>query len=96
MLIEFEVVADDRANRRAHRLGAVAFRQMRGKALLGLRRLHEQDARGRLVRACRPHLHDVDKLPKQLVGNGLILPLIVGAGFEENLIQAFRQRSARP
>ena len=96
MLVEFEVVADDRANRGAHRFGAIAFGQMRRKPLFRPRRFHEENAGGRLVRARRPHLHDVDKLPKQLVGNGLILPFIMSAGFEEDLIQAFRSDGARP
>ena len=50
---------------------------------------NEDSCRG-LVRARRPHFHNVDKLPKQLVGNGFILPFIVRAGFEEDLIQAIR------
>ena len=54
LLVEFEVVADDRGHGRAHRLGARCRRiEMRPELLLRLRGLHEDEARRASVGAGR-------------------------------------------
>jgi hypothetical protein len=60
MMIEVEIIADDGADRRLHRLLAIAFREKRLEPFLGLARFHEQEARRAAIGACRPEFHEID------------------------------------
>jgi hypothetical protein len=69
IFIEIEIVADDGAHRRLHRLVAVAFGEMRLELLFRLARLDEKEAGRAAIRRGRPKLQEIDQLVQQRVGN---------------------------
>lgn len=69
IFIEVEIVADDGAHRRLHRLVAVPFGEMRLEFFLGLARLDEKEAGGAAIRRGRAKLQEIDQLVQQRVGN---------------------------
>ena len=85
-LIEFRIVGDDHGHRRRHRLVRVAGRQGGPQLLLALRRADEHEARGRGVGRGRTEFQQIVKFMNLLVGDGLVLPFVVGARLAEQQI----------
>ena len=87
IFVEVEIVADDGADRRLHRLVAIAFGKMRRPGAAPLpRRLHVKE-RGAAIGAGRPELGEVDDVMQQGVGDVPLVPGIMRARGEKQLIE---------
>ena len=88
LLVEFQVVGDDRGGGRAHGLAHVAPVEMGFEPLLGLRRHHEDEAARRTIGAGGPELGEVGNGAERLVGDRPVLPPAMGAGMVEELVES--------
>ena len=68
--------------------GAIAFREVWLQLLLGLARLHEEEARRAAIGRCRRQLYEVDDLMQERVGDVTFEPSVVGARLAEELGEA--------
>ena len=87
VMIEIEIVADDGADRRLHRLVPVAFGEMRLEPLLGLGRFHEHEAGRAAIGRGRAELQEIDDTVQQLVGDVAVLPGVMGARRAKQLVE---------